>query len=577
MRASIWVKFLCATVLVGLAGCAHQSTDAARASAEALKRRFPATVVDHPAAARAQVAAALRLQPQNGYLHLLNGLTYQLQSGSLQSLALAKVGYDAAVKFAPNHYWSHYLAGSVALQTSNYAEAAEHFSAAILQDPSRPAALIGLAVSRYLAGDLAVARAAAQEALALAPENPWAWRTALYVAAAGGERQRLQSLLAQAGNIPAVAQTIEPHRRRLENLLHTAALLQVQDANPYKPMQPQPWMIPPASAGAAGAARGGSLGASTGPAAGSAFNQVMIEVTLLLNQSQVDNNTGINLLDGLAVQFGAEYSTTDNIISGAPDTATRVLTSNVRIPDITYSLNLFNTRDDYYRVLARPSLVAYLDKPSEFFIGRQVNVGVSGINIGALQPVDVGTSVKITPSEITPQRTKFTVEVTRSFVTTNAGGTFQQSLTTFKQVVSATADVEFGKTLVLSGLYEGVDVGSSSKTPGIGDLPVLDTLFNSRTHTDRRDVALVLVTARLPALVQTGPREFRGETLKRLLTLWNNLIEPTSDIDAIIGAVGEHPRNSKLFRPKSGDVRLEPVSEPAMLKEVIAETIAQLN
>jgi type II secretory pathway component GspD/PulD (secretin) len=219
--------------------------------------------------------------------------------------------------------------------------------------------------------------------------------------------------------------------------------------------------------------------------------------------------------------------------------------------------------------------VAYLEQPSEFFIGRTVNVGVSGINMGSISPVDVGISVKVTPYEITPDHGKFKVEVIRSFFSQESGGTFAQSLTTFKQTVSATAAVDFGKTLILSGLYEAVETGASSKTPVLGDIPVVDTLFNARTRTERRDVALVLVTPRLAGTINTGTREFRSETLNRLLGVWNTLVDPTSGLDTVIGVL-EHPhKNSTLFAPKVGDVRLPAVS--GMLEKLIGETVAQVN
>src|SRR5580765_2021072 len=91
-----------------------------------------------PAVAREALAPALRTQPQDGYLHLLNGLSYQLEGHSVQSIQLAKVGYAAAVRFAPCHYWSHYFAGAAALEIKEYVEAAEEFSKAILADPQRP-------------------------------------------------------------------------------------------------------------------------------------------------------------------------------------------------------------------------------------------------------------------------------------------------------------------------------------------------------------------------------------------------------------------------------------------------------
>ena len=174
--------------------------------------------------ARETLAAQLRSQPQNGYLHLLNGLSYQIEGGSVQSLDLAQVGYDAAVKFAPGYFWAHYLSGSIALERQYYGDAAEHFSRAILDDADRPQAFLGLAISAYFAGDLGVARAAADRALTLAPADPVAFRTAAYVAAARGERGRLDAVLAQAKAVPIAAQELANHKTRLAQLLRVAAL-----------------------------------------------------------------------------------------------------------------------------------------------------------------------------------------------------------------------------------------------------------------------------------------------------------------------------------------------------------------
>ena len=143
--------------------------------------------------------------------------------------------------------------------------------------------------------------------------------------------------------------------------------------------------------------------------------------------------------------------------------------------------------------------------------------------------------------------------------------------------MNATAQVEFGKTLILSGLYEGVDVRGSSKTPVVGDVPGVNTFFNARSSTERRDVALVLLTPRLAGSVETDTREFRGETLNRLLSLWKNVIDPLSDMDSIIGLAGSKDKRSKLFEPKTGDLRMPPVSQRETMRAVIKDTIAQLR
>jgi len=300
----------------------------------------------------------------------------------------------------------------------------------------------------------------------------------------------------------------------------------------------------------------------------------MVEVTLLLSQDSTARRVGINLLDGLATQFNLDYLTEKKVLSGVADTLSRTLTTALRVPQITYSLNLFNTKEDFYEVIARPSLVASLGQQTEFFIGRTVTIGVSGINLGSLQPVDVGTSVKIMPMEITRERAKFRVDTIRSFLVENTAGTFSQSLTTFKQTVGGTVEVEFGKTLILSGLYEAVNVGGSSKVPGLGDIPVMNILFNHRNRTERRDAALVLVTPRLPGMVETSVREFRSDTLNRLLSLWKDLVDPTSNIDAIIDKLGG--KVSKYFQPQAGDLRLPYASDSDTVRLVIKETMGRL-
>jgi type II secretory pathway component GspD/PulD (secretin) len=299
----------------------------------------------------------------------------------------------------------------------------------------------------------------------------------------------------------------------------------------------------------------------------------MIEVTLLLSQNSRTRGAGINLLDGLTVQFSGQRTTQQ--VSAPVNSVTQTLTSALSIPQINYSLNLFNTREDYYEVVAHPSLVATIGQTSEFFIGRTIVVGVSGVNLGSLQPIDIGTSVKVTPYEVTPQRARFRVDAARSFFAAQTGGsTFQQQLTTFKQSVDATVDVEFGKTMILSGLYEGVSVGESSKVPGLGDVPIVNTFFKSRDHTSRQDAALILVTPRLPGSIDTGTRELRGETLERLLDLWKTVVDPTSNLDATLRVL---ERKTRSLRGLKGDVRMPPANDPHVVASMLDDTLRRLQ
>jgi Tfp pilus assembly protein PilF len=540
-------------VAVTLAACAAQpprSQDpsvVSLATGSGLQRAAVALRAGNTMAARTALAAELRADPRNGYLHLLNGLSYVFDAASPQSLDLAGVGFDAAVRLAPGFYWAHYHAGALALQRQQYDVAAEQFAQAILSDPDQPRAFLGLAVAAYSAGDLPVAVRAANRALALASTDPLVLRTAAFVAAGAGDRGALDDVIGRARLVPAAWKEIDAQQGRLAQLVRVATLGQEQAS---------------------------SAGEAT-PVTHQDLTQIMVEVTLLVSQNSRTKRTGINLLDGLNLQFSGQESYVRNDSSpGGSASAQLMTTYALSVPQITYSLNLFNTKDDFYDVLVRPSLVASIGETSEFFIGRTVTIGVSGVNMGSLQPVDAGTSVRVTPMEITPQKAKFRVEAVRSFFGQEQGGTFEQSLTTFKQSVSATVDVEFGKTLILSGLYEAVNMGGSSKTPGLGDVPGVNLAFNSRNIMVHQDAALVLVTPRIPGTIDTGTREFGGETLRHVLDLWTTFVLPTGGLDATITTI---QAKKKYFRPLVGDVRLTSPRDPQLLAATIADTTARLR
>ena len=546
-------------IVMALTGCAARTQPVASplSADDMLENKITSTLLDgKPEDAREILTAALRDHPQNGYLHLLNGLSYQVSGNSRQSLELASVGYDAAVKFAPGFYWSRYIAGSTAFEYRNYPQAAEQFSRAILDEPDRYQAFLGLADSAYFANDLGVARAASDRALLLAPTDPMVLRSAAYIAAASGDQKQVDHVLFMASVVPEAAHDLAIHKPRLAQLLRAADLDHAQSgADRQGPQDPS--------------------AAASRPAPDKAPHQVMIEVTILLNQDSSSRNIGINLLDGLSLQFGLEHTTKDEHISPGTSTLTETFTTALSVPQITYSLNLFNKKNDHYQVIARPSLVASIGQQSNFFIGRTVTIGVSGVNLGTLEPVDVGTAVRVTPFQITRDGSKFRVEVERSFFAEDSGGTFSQSLTTFKQTVGGTVEVEFGRTLILSSLHEGVNIGGNSKTPGLGDIPGVDLLFNERRNTQRRDAALILVTPRLPGFAETDTREFRSETLNKLLSLWKDVVEPVSNLDAIIEKL--NGKFSKYFQAKSGDLHLPSVSDPAMVKTIVKESFAQMQ
>lgn len=105
---------------------------------------------------------------------------------------------------------------------------------------------------------------------------------------------------------------------------------------------------------------------------------------------------------------------------------------------------------------------------------------------------------------------------------------------------------------------------------------MLDTVSKARTRPDRQDVALVLLTPRLVGSIETETREFRGQTLKRVLTLWNELVDPTSNLDVIVEGADRMSRTMRRYAPRVGDLRPPAASDAGTLREAVRETVAQM-
>ncbi len=134
--------------------------------------------------------------------------------------------------------------------------------------------------------------------------------------------------------------------------------------------------------------------------------------------------------------------------------------------------------------------------------------------------------------------------------------------------------VDFGRTLILSGLYEGVNVGSSSKVPGLGDVPIVDSVLNSRIHSANQDAALVLVTPKATGSFATGPAEFRGEQLHQLMELWDRMIEPRAGFEGILGTL---QRRMQQYRPLAGDVPLPSPTQSPVLAALLDDTLRHVE
>lgn len=537
--ASTFALGLALALLAG--GCA--SVPAGRQAAEAPLPDRASLESSALQALRGQDAARVRVMAEQWLAqdmrspraHLLLGAAHQLQ-GDPSQVDVAGSGFEAATRLGDSGPWPHYLAGVNLLRQQRPAAATDAFARAVLADPSAGWAHEGLATAAYLTGDLGLAMTAAERARELEPASTSAWRVATLATAGNADAAGVDRLLAV---YPGDAASDERAwvADRAGALLRTAAV----DASS------------PASL------------ADTAPVAPvTSPEQLTVDVTLILGDLRTSRGTGVNLLESLQLQFGRQNQR-ESVTNATGTLETTSVTRLIRIPDITYNLNILNRGKRHYEVIARPSLSAFLGEQSTFFVGEQLNVAVAGTNFAQLERIDVGVGLKITPAEIRADGTRFRVEADRSFFSDQGVGSFSQQLATFRQSVAATADVRFGETLVLSGLSESVSDGAESGVPVLGDIPVLELAFNRKTDQRRQRSVIILVTPSAPAGFATAPR--RGAATERLLQLWDELIEPKHGLDAITERIG----SSRAFsRASAGDVRPRDLHDAGLRQAFLA-------
>lgn len=491
--------------------------------------------------------APLRKDPGNGALHLLKGLAQQrLSEQDASQTELAGVAYQNAETLAPGSYWANLLRGTLLLRQGRAEAALAPLAAAAADEEATWQAEHALAVAAWQSGDLALARLAAERLKQRQAGEPAVWRLAALTEAAAGEGSAMAS--AQQAFL---AGDTEEQARLLRRVQHLVAL--AGDA-------------PPALGDLA-------VTAAEAPAVGA--EQITVEVTIILSSALKNERRGVNLLDALRITYSQERtSNRTRTVTGtdAPiDTATRTILQGIGIPQLNYSLNLFNDSGQYYSVLARPSLTAFINKQSDFFAGRTVNVQVSGVNLGQLQPIDVGVGLKVTPETIGPDKTRVRIEASRSFLSREEVDNFEQSLTTFKQAVNATAEIAFGETLVLSALSETIRDSNVSKVPLLGDVPLISSLTSERNTLDREETLLVLLTPQRPAGFATAPAP-RAESLQRLMRLWQRDIDPNSSFDDVLRRLERLPTFKKA---QKSDFHTALPGERELFQQALDQTLRE--
>jgi general secretion pathway protein D len=154
-------------------------------------------------------------------------------------------------------------------------------------------------------------------------------------------------------------------------------------------------------------------------------------------------------------------------------------------------------------ILSTPNLLTLDNEEAKIVIGQNVPFVTgqftnTGSNNGAVNPFqtierkDVGLTLRVKPQISENGTIKMTIYQEVSSVAP-ASVNSSTGLITNKRSIESTVLVDDGKIVVLGGLLQDEFASNQDKVPGLGDVPVLGSLFRSESRSRRKTNLMVFL------------------------------------------------------------------------------------
>jgi general secretion pathway protein D len=179
----------------------------------------------------------------------------------------------------------------------------------------------------------------------------------------------------------------------------------------------------------------------------------------------------------------------------------------VTFPSIAAFVRAARTDSDF-NIISTPRILTLDNREAVIEVGQnipyvtRIDEGTSpeGYAVQNFEYRDVGVTLKVTPSISRTGEVRMQIEQTVQSVldtTARSGGeTILAPTTTFRKA-RTTIIVQDRETAVLGGLIENRRNQGTSRTPGLGDIPVLGWLFKNESTRDDKTNLLVFITPRI--------------------------------------------------------------------------------
>lgn len=151
----------------------------------------------------------------------------------------------------------------------------------------------------------------------------------------------------------------------------------------------------------------------------------------------------------------------------------------------------------YVQTLASPNLTTTSGQTAEFNSGGSFPIPVSsGLGATTVEFQDFGVGLSYTPVVLSDGRISITLRTEVSDITTNGAvilNGFQVPAIT-QRVAETTVELGSGESFMIAGLLSNTSNSSVSKLPGIGDVPILGSLFKSDNWQKNQSELMIVVT-----------------------------------------------------------------------------------
>lgn len=158
-------------------------------------------------------------------------------------------------------------------------------------------------------------------------------------------------------------------------------------------------------------------------------------------------------------------------------------------------------RDQEIDILSNPQILTLNNEEAEIKVGEVIpTVGSTSIDANGKETIniqykEVGVSLKITPQINANDAIELKIDQSSSNVVEGKIGAYDQgAITTLNRSLKTKVVVDNGQTIVLGGLISDEITGIETKTPCLGDIPILGWLFRSKSTGTRKTNLLVFLT-----------------------------------------------------------------------------------